>query len=422
MGRFLGTIADRFLIALQYKDYRTLWTANLLAGASAWALIVARAVLAYEITGYYSWAGLVVFAAMIPRLVATPLIGFIADRFDRQTVLSWTYALNLLHNVALAILVMTGLIGPILLIALAFFNGTLRASQMTATQSLVPNLVPKEHLLNAVALNQATQQGSRAIGPLAITPIVLFVSLEWAFWLCGLFYLIGLIQTLRIQTRSTGTVDQRKSVTRNIFDGFSYVYSTPIVLAMILFAVFHCTLTMSYESLLPAMSEIMSDSGNPDHAVLLMSGIGVGALISSVLLAGVRTDAIRGRVFLILGLTSGLTYVALGLSSMMELALLFTILLGASTAGFMTVTHTVIQAVVPDGVRGRVSGIYSMHVGGSMAFANLLNGVLADVFNAPVVMTVTGCSFLGLSILSVIYKPLRNLYFPRIYGSESPSV
>ena len=203
MGNFLQTISSRFLIALQYQDYRTLWTANLLAGASAWALIVARAVLAFEITGYYSWAGLVVFAAMIPRLVATPLIGFIADKFDRQTVLSWTYALNLLHNVALAILVMTGLIGPILLVALAFFNGTLRASQMTATQSLVPNLVPKEHLLNAVALNQATQQGSRAVGPLAITPVVLYVGLDWAFWVCALFYLIGLIQTMRIKTRST---------------------------------------------------------------------------------------------------------------------------------------------------------------------------------------------------------------------------
>ena len=418
MGNFFKTISSRFLIALQYQDYRTLWTANLLAGAAAWALIVARAVLAFEITGYYSWAGLVVFAAMIPRLVATPLIGFIADRFDRQTVLSWTYALNLLHNVALAILVMTGLIGPLLLVALAFFNGTLRASQMTATQSLVPNLVPKEHLLNAVALNQATQQGSRAVGPLAITPVVLYVGLDWAFWVCALFYLIGLVQTMRIKTRSTGEVDQRKSVGRNIFDGFAYVYTTPIVLAMIMFAVFHCTLTMSYESLLPAMSEIMSKTGDPNHAVLLMSGIGVGALISSVLLAGVRTDAVRGRVFLFVGLTSGLTYVALGVSSLMEMALLFAVLLGASTAGFMTVTHTVIQAVVPDGVRGRVSGIYSMHVGGSMAFANLFNGILADVFNAPLIMTITGSAFLALSIVSVIYKPVRGLYFPRIFNNE----
>ena len=149
-----------------------------------------------------------------------------------------------------------------------------------------------------------------------------------------------------------------------------------------------------------------------------MSGIGVGALISSILLAGVKTDAVRGRVVLFVGLTSGLTYIALGLSSMMEMALLFAVLLGASTAGFMTVTHTVIQAVVPDGVRGRVSGIYSMHVGGSMAFANLLNGILADVFNAPLVMTITGIAFLILSIVSIIYKPVRSLYFPRIFNSE----
>jgi len=408
----LLTIRDRFLLALQYQDFRTLWTANLLAGASAWALIVARGWVVYEITDSSLWVGLVTFMAMIPRVFATPIIGFIADRFDRQTVLSWTYGLNLAHNIALAVMVTMGLAGPWTLAILALMNGTFRSSQQITTQSLVPNLVPKEHLLNAVALNQATQQGSRLVGPAAIAPLLLLVNIEAAFWLCSGFYLVGLIQTLRISTRSRGDVDQSKSFVQNMMAGFNYVYSTPIVLAMVLLAVFHCSLTMSYESLLPVLSR-EALSGGSSGANLLMMSIGAGALVSSIALAGVRNNAIRGRLFLILGVGSGISYVALGASSLAGLSMASAVIMGVSTAGFMTVTHTIIQTIVPDGIRGRVSGVYNMHVGGTMAAANLLNGALSDWFNAPVVMAITGIGFTLAVSLSVVHLPLRRIYFPK---------
>ena len=416
----LLTIRDRFLLALQYQDFRTLWTANLLAGASAWALIVARGWVVYEITDSSLWVGLVTFMAMIPRVFATPIIGFIADRFDRQTVLSWTYALNLAHNIALAVMVTMGLAGPWTLVILALLNGTFRASQQITTQSLVPNLVPKEHLLNAVALNQATQQGSRLVGPAAIAPLLLLVNIEAAFWLCSGFYLVGLIQTLRISTRSRGDVDQSKSFVQNMMAGFIYVYSTPIVLAMVLLAVFHCSLTMSYESLLPVLSR-ESLSGGSGGANMLMMSIGAGALVSSIALAGVLNSAIRGRLFLILGIASGISYVALGASSLAGLSMATAVILGVCTAGFMTVTHTIIQTIVPDGIRGRVSGVYNMHVGGSMAAANFLNGALSDWLNAPVVMAVTGIGFTLAIGLSVVHLPLRRIYFPKTAPEPVPA-
>jgi len=416
----LLTIRDRFLLALQYQDFRTLWTANILAGASAWALIVARGWVVYEVTDSSLWVGLVTFMAMIPRVFATPIIGFIADRFDRQTVLSWTYGLNLAHNIALAVMVTLELAGPWTLVILALMNGTFRASQQITTQSLVPNLVPKEHLLNAVALNQATQQGSRLVGPAAIAPLLFLVNIEAAFWLCSGFYLVGLVQTLRISTRSRGDVDQSKSFVQNIMAGFNYVYSTPIVLAMVLLAVFHCSLTMSYESLLPVLSR-EALSGGSSGANLLMMSIGAGALVSSIALAGVRNNAIRGRLFLILGVGSGISYVALGASSLAGLSMASAVIMGVSTAGFMTVTHTIIQTIVPDGIRGRVSGVYNMHVGGTMAAANLLNGALSDWFNAPVVMAITGIGFTLAVSLSVAHLPLRRIYFPKTTPEPVPA-
>ena len=177
------SIPERFLAALHYQDYRTLWTANMFAGAAAWALIVARGWLAFDITETNSnlWVGVVTFMAMAPRFFLTPFIGFIADRFDRQTVLSWSYTLNLVHSAILALLVMFGEAGIWHLVVLSLVNGSLRSVQQTTTQSLVPNLVPRDRLLNAVALNQATQQGSRLVGPLAILPLLAFFDVSAAF-------------------------------------------------------------------------------------------------------------------------------------------------------------------------------------------------------------------------------------------------
>ena len=121
---------DRFLLALQYRDYRILWTANVCAGSAAWALIVARGWLAFEITDGSSLSvGLVTFAAMAPRFFATPIIGFLADRLDRRTLISYSYFFNLAHNVVLAFLVMSGLAGPWLLVVLALTNGILRSGR-----------------------------------------------------------------------------------------------------------------------------------------------------------------------------------------------------------------------------------------------------------------------------------------------------
>jgi len=203
LGGAIASPFSRFLQALEHKDYLTLWTANLCAGAAAWALIAARAVLANEYSELYLWVGVVTFAAMIPRVFSTVITGFLADRFNRQTVLQWTYTLNLAHNILLAGLVMIGLANIWWLVGLSLLNGTLRSAQMTTTQSLVPNLVPRELLPNAIALNEATQQGSRFVGGAVGFLVAVWLGNEPVFWACALLYALGLVQVARIMTRST---------------------------------------------------------------------------------------------------------------------------------------------------------------------------------------------------------------------------
>ena len=403
----------RYTDALSYRDYRTLWTANLSAHAASWALIVARGWLVFAMSDSSLWVGVVTFTAMIPRVLVTPFTGYLSDRFDRKKVLASMFAINLSHNILLAALIMTGTAEVWHIVLLSLVDGSARATQMPAGQALIPNLVPKSALLNAVALNQATQQGSRLIGPAAIAPLLASSGPEGAFLLCTGFYAISLIQALRLQTKSTGEIDKNQSFSRNLLEGLLYVYRHPQLRAIVFMALFHCGLTMSFESLLPTLSRQHLNAEGAGFSYLMMA-VGAGALFSALVLAGIRSEVSRGRAFFYVGILSGVSPALLAIagatSGSMTLALASAVILGASTAGFMTLTHTMIQQIIPDGVRGRVAGVYSVHIGGTMAIINLVNGGVADYIDAPTILAFGGIVFLLIVIWSLKYPPTREIY------------
>ena len=443
---YLKQKAHRFLAALVFRDFRFLAVAALCSGSGAWALIVARGAWVYgipELQGNWgAWVGLITFAAMSPRFFATPFIGYLADRVTRKRLLQWVYTLQLVQASVMAVLVMLGVGNPWYVVALAVINGTLRATQQTGAQSIAPNLVDRARLPNAVALNEAMQQGSRAIGPALLLLVAtvagagtIFQSSDGAgvgfslaglaltlgtsaivFWACAAFYLVALIASLNIRTVSSGVIDRRRSFWANTAAGFAYSYRTPLVFGIILMALAHCVLVMSFESMLPPLAlEKLSSDGvtfNQNDVYALMSALGIGALLSSIFVGGIISHMTRGRVFLVLGFTSSLTPIGLGLSAQTGISLIAAIGMGLGTAGFMTITHTIIQQVVPDEIRGRVAAVYSMHVGGSMAFANLLYGRLADEWSAGDIMAVAGAGFTIVVVGTIIASGFwRGIYF-----------
>ena len=414
---------NRFLSALEFRDYRVLWIANLSSGAAAWALIVARGWLVWDMSGESSMVGMVTFLAMIPRVIIPPFSGYLADRFERKNVMAGMFTLNLAHNLVLAILVFSSDIQMWHVMVLAFVNGSARSAQMPVGQALLPNLVPKERLLNAIALNQATMHGSRLVGPLAILPL-LSLGIEWAFLLCSGFYVISLFQTLRIRTSSTGAMDHSRGFLTNLSEGIPYVYRNPQLRVIVLMAFFHCGFTMSFESVLPVLSvNKFGASEGGDFSIMMMS-IGAGALVSVFFLSGVTKEETKGRLFLNLGVLSGLAPVVLALSINMPMAIVAAMLMGASQAGYMTLTHTMIQTVTEDSIRGRVGAVYSVHIGGIMASMNWANGFIADLpvlrlhslgglwntIPAGTMLTVGGIVFIVTVFISWWLMTLRSIY------------
>tara|TARA_Y100000768_G_scaffold203881_1_gene153437 strand:+ start:4532 stop:5740 length:1209 start_codon:yes stop_codon:yes gene_type:complete len=393
-----------------------MWLAGLFAGSSHWALIVIRGWVVYQISDSSMLVGLVTFSAMIPMVLVNPFIGYLADKFQRRRILQFMFFINFIHNLVLAILYFMDLIVPWHLVILAFIQGTARASQMPSGQALVPNIVPKENLLNAVALNMSTVHATRLLGPLAIMPFLSYFGkndstlsgTDIAFFICTGFYALSFIFALMIKNPSTGKINS-ESFIEGFTEGIKFVHTNKPIFIVIGITTLHCMLTMSFESVLPFFS--VNKLGEEGLAVsFLMMFVGVGSLIASLFLAGASDEKLKGKTFYIFALMSGIAPIILGTSTNLYLSLLATMLMGIGQAGFMIISHTIIQLISPDYARGRIAGIYAMYAGGSMALFNFINGFTADFIDPGFSIAAQGILFTLIVIFTKNEEVLRSIY------------
>ena len=402
---------DRLIPALAYRDYRFMWFGHVAGESSSWALGAAEGWLVFNLAtdNPSTWVGAVFLAAMLPWFVVPVIVGFLTDRFARRDILVLAYAISLLHGLALTVLVFTGAIQVWHVLLLAFVNGGARAVHMGAIESLAANLVPGKDLPNAYALVNAGYYATRLIGPGVIAPLMGVVDLKWIFLTCSSFYGVGLLLVHQIRTVSTGVVEPGRSLIYNALSGFRYVYSHRVLRSIIFLVLFHCTLVMSFESLLPAISDNRLGAGGGGVAYMHMM-VGLGALLVSIALAPIRGEGLRGRLFLMTAVVSSLGNVVLGIAPSLPIAMLGLVVIGISHTGFMTMATIMIQSVTPDGLRGRITSIYLIHAGGMMSFSYFANGALADVFEPTWILTVGGAAFLGVVVASLFNPTPRRLY------------
>ena len=378
-----------------------------------WTFIVASTWFVLEDSGSSAWVGVVTFAAMLPFLLVSPIGGLMADRFDRRHMAFVTFTLSFLNASILAVLAIAGLVQLWHVALLAFTGGVLRATQEPAMQALIPNQVPREDLLNAITLNTATRHGARFFGLLVAAPLLAidFVGVEGVLVLSALFQALGALQMARVKTVSRGESEPQHGLGRSMVEGLVHIYSNRVIGLFVILVLFHCALTMSFESILPVVSR--EELGATDGSILgyLVMGFGVGALLGTLAIAGVRDDRRRGQLLVWTGLASGVTPILLAFSGSVPLAVAASVGMGASQATFMALTFTYVQAMAPDRLRGRIASLYTLHAGGIMAFTNLGYGFLADGFSAPPILLVTGVVFIVVMVaMSAAESTLRQVY------------
>ena len=414
MAELIGKLADKpHFAAFRFADYRRLWSANMFSGAAMWTFIVAASWLVLKESDSSGLVGVITFASMLPFLLVSPIGGLLADRFDRSSLARVTFLGSFLVTATMAALAVAGELQVWHVAVFAFIGGSFRATQEPTVQALIPNQVPADILLNAITLNAATRHGARFFGLIVAAPLLAIPSIGIAgvLVLSAVFGGVGLIQMSRTRTVSRGESQPENGIFRGMLDGLVYIYSNKTIALFIVMVALHCVLVMSFESILPIFSR--QTLGASDGSILgyLVMAFGAGSLVGTILLAGVTSERRKGRLLLITGIVGGITPVLLAVSGNVPLAILASAGMGASQATFMALTSTYVQSIAPDRLRGRISSLYLLHTGGTMAFANLGYGFAADAFSAPPILIVTGLLFIAAMIFIGGAQPiLRRVY------------
>jgi MFS family permease len=373
--------------SLRYRDYRLLWIGTLFASSAQWVQQITVGWVAYQLTGSAFMLGAVNGARALPLLFLAPFGGVAADRIDRKSLMLWSQVLLMVASLVMAAVVLAGMVEVWHLIAYMMITGVAWAFNNPVRQSVVPNLVPRTDLMNALALNSVGFNITRIIGPTVAGILVVQVGPGENFLIQAIAYvgMAALVLPMVIPPMKRAT---DVSVRENLKEGASYVWRNPTLRSMLLLALVPMVIGLPYTALMPIFAKDVLDSGAGGYG-LLMSAVGVGAVLGTLTLATLGN--VRHKGFVVLGaiFILGATLIAFSLSRSFELSLALMVITGAAQMVYMTTNQTVLQLIIPDEMRGRVMGIYMLNQG-LVPFGSLMAGALADATTAPTAVMIMG--------------------------------
>lgn len=374
--------------ALRHRNFQLFFAGQFVSLTGTWMQSVAQSWLVYRLTGSVVLLGMIGFASQIPVFFIAPFGGAVADRYNRQKILIFTQSASMITAFVLAILTLTGLIQVWHLFVLAGCFGLANAFDIPTRQAFVPDMVGKEDLLNAIALNSSMFNGARIVGPAIAGILVAAVGEGWCFFGNAVSYIAVITGILLMKI--TPVIRERKGTTfSNIAEGFSFVARTAPIRGLLLLLGLVSLMGMPYAVLMPIFADKILGGGS-ETLGLLMGASGTGALIAALILASRKEVFGLGRWVAFASGGLGISLILFSFSTNFWLSLLFLIPVGFSMMTQMSSSNTLIQAMVPDELRGRVMSVYSMMFMGMAPLGALLAGSLAGIFGAPYTVALGG--------------------------------
>ncbi|HLF71607.1 MAG TPA: MFS transporter [Dehalococcoidia bacterium] len=390
--------------SLAYRDYRLLWTGTLFASAGQWIQQITVPWLAYDMTNSIFLLGAINGFRALPVLILGPFGGVAADRVERKWLLQSTQYLLLVATAILAAIIFLGQLHVWHLFAFTFVTGIAWAFNNPVRQSVVPNLVPRESLLNALALNSAAFNVTRAFGPTIGGVLLVVLGPGENFVLQALAYVCVILLVVPMVVPPSARLSEA-SVRENLIEGARYVWNEPQLRLQMTLALVPMVIGMPYMTLLPVFAKDILHHG-PSGFGLLMSATGVGAVLGTLTLASLSNLRNKGLVLFGAIFAMGLTIVAFALSQNFLLSMAILVVAGACQMVYLTMNQTLLQMIVPDHLRGRVMGIYMLNMG-LMPLGALFAGTTASAIGAPTAAAIMGGSVSLLSL--VIFLRAKNL-------------
>jgi len=386
----------RVFKAFEYRDFRVMWIGACTSTIGTWMQIVAQAWLVYELSHSAFLLGLDTFLGGIPIFLFSLFGGVLADRFERRKMLMASQWVQMASAFILTALVLLHLVHVWQILMLSFLSGFAQAFGGPAYSALIPTLVRKEDMPNAIALNSIQFNLATIIGPTLGGLAMVKLGDAWCFGLNGLSFFAPIISlsilTVRFLPEKTG-----ESILSSMKQGFRFIRDRDGMVALMVLAFFMTFLAVPMRTFLPVFARDVFHRG-PETFTAFVSVVGVGSVAGALMVAWLGQIRQKGRAALIMLVILGAAIGGFALSKLLPLSFIVLFICGASTVGVFTMVTSLVQLITTNEMRGRVVSAYNFAFRGGMPMGNLVTGVLVPRYTAPVVLAVDGALLVVLGI------------------------
>ena len=390
--------------SLRHRNFQLFFSGQMVSLIGTWMQIIAEAWLVYRLTGSSLLLGTVGFAGQIPIFLFAPLGGLAADRWNRHRVVIGTQTASMILAFALAALTLLHIVRVWHIMVLAALLGVVNAFDVPARQSLLIEMVERDDLMNAIALNSSMFNGARIIGPAVAGILVARIGEGWCFFANAVSYIAVITGLLMMKFQSLRTASKDTSPYEHIVEGFRFVRRTKPILALVLLIGVVSFVAVPYSVLMPIFADQILHRGA--HGLgILMGSTGVGALLGALTLAVRRGVHGLGRVVGSAAAGFGVSLVLFAVSSSFWLSVALLIPVGYAVMLQMSSSNTLIQAMVPDELRGRAMAMYTMMFMGMAPLGSFFAGALADKIGAPWTVGIGGTAAFVAALVFMRYLP-----------------
>lgn len=388
------------LRALRHRDYRIFMGGQLISLIGTWMQTVAESWLVYRLTGSALLLGVAGFANRIPIFLLSPIGGAVADRYSRHRIVIATQVASMVLAAALAFLTLTHLVRIWHLMVIAALLGVVNAFDIPGRQSFVVELVAREDLQNAIALNSSMFNGARVVGPAIAGVLVAGVGEGWCFFANAVSYIAVIIGLLIMRVPPTPAAARPASAVAHVMEGFQFVSRSRPIMALLLLLGLISLMGTPYSVLMPIIADQTFHSGARGLGIL-MGASGVGALVGALSLASRVGLHGYGRTIAFAAIGFGVSLIAFSAARSLWLGVAFLLPVGFAMMTQMAASNTLIQSMIPNQLRGRVMAVYSMMFMGMAPIGALLAGSLAGWLGATTTVAAGGafCLIGGLLFL-----------------------
>jgi len=381
-------VLSRTFKAFQYPNFRLLWAGACTSSIGTWMQEIAQNWLVLEMTKSPFLLGLDAFLGDIPIFLFSLVGGVLSDRMDRRILLIGSQLVQMFSALTLAVLIATQHIQVWHILLSSFVVGTAQAFGGPAYSALVPSLVDKEDLPNAIALNSIQFNLARVIGPVLGGLALQYAGGAWCFGLNALSFVAVIFSLLRLKI-SFKPARTSDSILTGVKQGISFIRQQGAMETLIGIAFCMTLLAIPMITFLPVFAKNVFHQNAMTYTLFLVCS-GLGSITGALTVATLGNIANKGRIALTMLIALGFGIAGFSQSTIVPLSCLLLFCSGAVLMCAFAMIASLVQLITPNDMRGRVMSVYNVAFRGGMPFGSILTGRLVPIFTAPLVLTVNG--------------------------------